>query len=602
MPAVGSVSGLSSVKASGPAAPRGGGSSERMKLARKSLARRGLLALSLAGLTSAAATAAQTATGAAWAIATGHPEATRVGAEVLRGGGNAVDAAVAASLALGVAEPYGSGLGGKLVMLHRDGETGEITCIEALCASPAATVPTEFAALESRSRKYGYRSVCVPGLPAGLFAAHQRWGSKPWRGLTAPAAELARDGVVVSEAMRGLWAPHQKDLAADPEARRLYLVDGETPAVGDRLANADLAATLDRYGAHGADGFYRGETASQIIKAARAAGAPLTAEDFATYDARVTRPLAINYRGYRVFSSPPPLTGGVTVLAALKSQESSDWPDGQPRDAEYVDRLARSLQVFYPRISERVADTPGAADFARRLLAPASIEAATRRALDLDPRSPEAAPALSRTEGSNDDLPNASTSHLVVADAEGNLVSLTQSLSLHFGAAVVAPGTGVLLNDSMSNFATSWKASPNYVAGGKRPRSTVSPVIATRDGLPALALGIPGGQRIPTTTLQLLVDTLGSNVPLDEAFDRDRFHLRRPISSKQPKNHLDVEEGADRPATAALRTDLKERGWLTTGKPRNGRYFGGGNAIRVRPGGVLFAVADPRRTNHAAAE
>ncbi|QDT69339.1 Gamma-glutamyltranspeptidase precursor [Planctomycetes bacterium MalM25] len=558
--------------------------------------------MSVVCVLSAAAPAVQTATGVSWAIATGHPEATEVGAEVLRAGGNAIDAAVAASLALGVAEPYGSGLGGKLVMLHRNGKTGEVTCIEALCASPAATDPAEFASLSSRQRKYGYRSVCVPGLPAGLHAAHERWGSKPWRGLTAPATKLAREGVTVSQAMRELWAPHQKDLAADPEAGRLYLVDGETPAVGDRLANADLAATLDRYGERGADGFYRGVTAARMLDAAQAAGSPLSANDLATYKARVTQPLAVNYRGYRVFSSPPPLTGGVTVLAALKSQESADWAAGQPRDAVYVDRLSRSLQVFYPRISERVADTPDAADFARRLLAPASIEAATRRALQLDPANPAATPALSRAEGSNDDLPNASTSHLVVADSEGNLVSLTQSLSLHFGAAVVAPGTGVLLNDSMSNFATSWKASPNYVAGGKRPRSTVSPVIATRDGLPALALGIPGGQRIPTTTLQLLVDTLGSNVPLDEAFDRDRFHLRRPISSKQPKNHLDVEEGADAAVTATLRAGLKERGWLTTGKPRNGRYFGGGNAIRVRPGGVLFAVADPRRTNHAAAE
>ena len=320
---------------------------------------RGLHALCVVCALSAAAPAVQTATGQSWAIASGHPESTRIGAEVLRNGGNVVDAAVAASLALGVAEPYGSGLGGKLVMLHRDGETGEVTCIEALCASAAATDPAEFASLSSRQRKYGYRSVCVPGLPAGLHAAHRRWGSRPWKGLTAPAARLARDGVVVTEAMQTLWAPHKKDLAADAEAGRLYLSDGETPAVGDRLANADLADTLERFGEQGADGFYRGATAERIVAAAQAAGSPLSLEDFADYHARLSEPLAVNYRGYRVYSSPPPLTGGVTVLAALKSQESADWPAGQPRDASYVDRLARSLQVFYPRISQRVADTPG---------------------------------------------------------------------------------------------------------------------------------------------------------------------------------------------------------------------------------------------------
>lgn len=496
--------------------------------------------------------AAQTATGKTWAIAAGHRDATEAGAAVLRAGGNVVDAAVAASLTLGVAESYGSGLGGKLVLLHRDGATGEVTCIEALCSSAQATDTAEFVSLPSRQRKYGYRAVCVPGLPAGLYAAHKRWGSQPWASLTEPAARLAREGIVVDTAMHGLWSPHRKDLAADPEARRLYLIDGETPAVGSRLKNPDLAATLDRLGKEGAAGFYEGATAERLLAAARAAGSPLCEADLADYEARVVKPLTICYRGYRVSSSPPPLTGGVTVLAALKSQESADWPDAKPRDAEYVDRLCRALQVFYPSINEQIADTPGAKESAQRMLTEASIRAATRRSLELDPADPGAVPVASRGGGTLDDLPDASTSHLVVADANGNLVSLTQSLSLHFGAAVVPPGTGVLLNDSMSNFATNWKESPNYVAGGKRPRSTVSPVIVTRDGLPVLTLGIPGGQRIPTTTLQLLVDTLGSNTPLDEAFDRDRFHLRRPVNSAQPKNHVDVEEGSDRETSAAV--------------------------------------------------
>lgn len=548
------------------------------------------------------ASAAATAYGDAWAIASGHPDATAAGADVLRSGGNAVDAAVAASLALGVAEPYGSGLGGKLVLLHREGETGEITCIEALCPSPRATDPEEFAALSSRDRKYGYRAVCVPGLPAGLEAAHQRWGSHPWAELTAPAAELARNGVAVSEAMHGLWAPHEKDLAADPEAARLYLVDGKTPAVGTKLANADLAATLERIGRHGAGEFYRGETARRIVAAARRAGSPMTSNDFADYQPRIGEPLAVSYRGYRVYSSPPPLTGGVTVLAALKAQESADWPERRPRDAEYLDRVCRSLQVFYPPITRGVADTAEARSFAAKLLRPDTIRDLTERSLRLDPADPEAVSAADTLEASLDDAPAAGTSHLVVVDSAGNLVSLTQSLSLHFGAAVVAPGTGVLLNDSMSNFATRWRESPNYVAGGKRPRSTVAPVIATRDGLPSLALGIPGGQRIPTTTIQLLIDVLGSDTPLDVAFDRDRFHLRRPLNSRQPKNHIDVELGADESTVAKTRAELEQRGWITTGKPRNGRYFGGGNAVQFLPGGQLTAVADPRRTNAAAAE
>lgn len=549
----------------------------------------------------------QTATGQKWAVATGHPEATRVGLEVLRNGGNVIDAAVAASLTLGVAEPYGSGLGGKLVLLYHDAATGKVSCIEALCPSATATDPDEFASLSSKERKYGYRSICVPGLPAGIFAAHQKWGSKPWESLIDPAEQLARKGIVVSAKMLQLFLPHEKDLAADAQAANLFLVDGKTPTVGTRLPNPELADTLRRFAERGANGFYQGATAERIVATARAAGSPLTLADFKNYEARFSAPLVANYRGYRVYSSPPPLTGGATVLAVLRAQAALKWPPNSPRDGLYINNLGRVLQVFYPLLSEVIGDTPTALELTQDILSEDSIREAVKRVQDLNSAEQQAEPLASLSyppngEATVDDGPDASTTHLVIADANGNMVSLTQSLSLHFGAAVVPAGTGLLLNDSMSNFATNWKESPNYVAGGKRPRSTVAPVIATRDGRAALALGIPGGQRIPTTTIQLLVDILGSNIPIDEAFDRPRFHLRRPITARQPKNFIDLEYEGDLEQLSELRADLKQRGWLTEPKPRNGRYFGGGNAIQYLPCGKMIAVADTRRTNHAASE
>lgn len=543
----------------------------------------------------------QVATGTRWAIATGHPDSTAAGLAVLRDGGNVIDAAVAASLTLGVAEPYGSGLGGKLVMLYRDGATGEVTCIEALCASPLATDPDAFAALPRRQRRYGYHSVCVPGLPAGLHEAHQRWGSKPWRELVMPASRLAKRGITVSPAMRELWKPHRDDLAADPEAARLYLKEGETPPVKARLTNAELADTLARYADGGADGFYQGATAERIVAAAEAAGAPLSLEDFTAYRATVTKPLAANYRGYRVYSSPPPLTGGVTVLAALMAQDIGGEAPPATRDAEYIDRFGRILRVLYPAVSAKVADTPEAFEFAERWLTRDTATAVADKANAITATTadvglpPVGTPTL-------DDASTAGTTHLVVADADGNMVSLTQSLSLHFGAAVVPPGTGLLLNDSMSNFATTWRASPNYIAPGKRPRSTVSPVLATRDGLPTLTLGLPGGQRIPTMTLQLLADHLGAGVPLSESFARPRFHLRRPLSKTQPGNAIDLEGNTGDVQRAGLARALQELGWQTHNKPANGLYFGGGNAIVFQPGGKLSAIADSRRTNSAAAD
>lgn len=579
--------------------------------------------------------AQQQAEGRKWAVATGHPAATAVGMEVLRNGGNVMDAAVAASLALGVAEPYGSGLGGKLVMLYHDAESGEVSCVEALCASPLKTDPKRFGKLPREKRRHGYQSVCVPGLPAGLYAAHEKWGSKPWAELVQPAIKLAAEGVEVSAKMRSLFLPHEEQIEAVPEVAKFYSADGKTPAVGSKLRNADLAKTLRGLAEQGADGFYRGETAQKIVVAAQAAGSPLTLEDFSSYETRFSKPLAINYRGNRVYSSPAPLTGGATVLALLKAQEAAEWPDQQPRDAAYIDHIGRLLQCFYPKVTRVVGDTPSAAVKSREILSQETISEVLKAAAKLDPVNPYAVPVAKNAtkqpiqqpsnlalaswanatwdnasldgaslagapwdDATLDDADDASTTHLVVVDAKGNMVSLTQSLSLHFGACVIAPGTGVLLNDSMSNFATVSTNSVNYVAPGKRPRSTVSPTLVTRDGLPSLAIGIPGGQRIPTTTAQLLIDLLDSKVPLAEAFDRPRFHLRRATTKIHPPNEMDLEEGVE----AGLAEELEVGGWTVSVKKRNGGYFGGGNAAMYMPGGRLIAVGDTRRTNFAAAE
>ncbi|MEN1678661.1 MAG: gamma-glutamyltransferase family protein [Planctomycetota bacterium] len=557
-----------------------------------------LLPLGARGESAVVAPEVLVANGEQWAVATGHPLATEAGAEVLRKGGNAIDAAVAASLALGVAEPYGSGLGGKLVLLYCDGKTGEVSGIEALCPAPAALDPPEFAALSRADRRYGFRSVCVPGLPAGLAAAHAKWGAKPWRELVMPAAELADAGVAVSAEQRQLYVPHARQINAAPEVAQFYAVDGATPDVGDVLVNADLAATLRLFAEGGRDGFYRGETAERIVEACHAAGSPMSLEDFASYKPRFTQPLAVGYRGYRVYSSPPPLTGGVTVLGLLAAQEATAWPEGKARDAAYIHGLCRLLRPLYPRISRVVADVPSAEADAWALLGEASIDRAREKARRPAPADRDSAPAGFFSEPTLDDRVDASTSHLVVVDRENNLVSLTQSLSLHFGACAIAPGTGVLLNDSMSNFATATRSSVNYVRGGKRPRSTVAPVVVTRDGVPVLTLGIPGGQRIPTTTAQLLVDVLGGRVQLDEAFRRPRFHLRRATASRQPTNQIDLE--AEFPPE--LDEQLEELGWRVSRKESGSSYFGGGNAAMLLPGGRLVAVADPRRTNSAAAE
>ncbi len=530
-----------------------------------------------------------------YVVASGHSTATMAGLEVLRRGGNVVDAAIATSLVLGVALPYGSGLGGKMVMLYRDGASGRVQCIEASCAAPAKLDFDSFCELPLEERRFGYMAAGVPALPAGLWAAHRKWGSLKWADLVAPAVQVARQGVEVTEDMRRLCAPDVWTMRDDPEAARLYLANGESLPTGAVMQNLDLAATLHRLAKGGRKGFYEGETARRIVTAAAAHGSPMALDDLRNYQASVVEPISAVYRGHRVYSSPPPQMGGLTVLLALKALERHAWNDARPRDAGYIDTMSRVLLSVYPRVDRYVADVPQAGRVARHLLSAASIKTIWEDAAAVDPAHPRAhEKTLFET---TDDLVDASTAHLTIADSHGNIVSLTQSLSFHFGAGVVAPGTGILLNNSLSNFSVSTE-SINCVAGGKWPRSTVAPIIVTKDDAPVMAFGIPGGQRIPTTSIQLMVDVLDFKQTLADAFALPRFHVRRPVDLRQPANMLDL-EGTQ---PAVMRKTLAAAGWQLADWQSDGRYFGGGNAVSFMPDGTLLGVADGRRHNQAIGE
>ncbi|MEX0612315.1 MAG: gamma-glutamyltransferase family protein [Pirellulales bacterium] len=558
-----------------------------------------LIAVVASLLSSHAATALgqQTITAEQYVVTSGHPDATAAGVAVLRGGGNVMDAAVTTSLCLGVAEPYASGIGGKGMLLYRDGKTGRVYAIEAMCAASGAVDAAQFAARPERERYYGYTSVAVPGLVAMLDAAHQRWGSKKWREVVAPAADLADGGVAVSEKMYQMMRPKRNLLRRDAEAARVYLVDDQTPSVGTLMKYPDLARSLRLIAEQGPRAFYDGEIAERIVAAAREATAPLTMDDFRGYKPRWSEPLAVDYDGYRVYASPPPLTGGATVLATLRAVDGVAALDAtNGRDPRYIDLVGRVLLSIYPRVSGTIADVPSAEDDAKKLFADESVRSIQQEAEAVDPASAEAAPVQTgMLETAAGDFPEASTTHLIIADRGGNIVCLTQSLSYHFGACVVAPGTGILLNDSMSNFSTGDPNGCNYVAPGKRERSTIAPIIATKNDKPVLVLGIPGGQRIPTTTIQLLTDILHFGTPLEEAFDRPRFHVRRPRGADESANIVDLEDDAP----AEFDEQLATMGWKPERHTRNGAYFGGGSAVMYGTDFKLHAVADVRRTNAA---
>ncbi len=507
-------------------------------------------------------------------VVAGHPEAAEIGLRVLQGGGNAMDAAVAVSLALGVAEPYGSGLGGKLMMLYRDAGSRRVFAVDAMDESSSTLDAARFAARDYQERSEGWGAVAIPGLLAGMHEGHQRWGRLPWAEVVQPATRLARAGARVLPQTRSFFERRIDRIRVSDEAARLFLPGGELPDAGSRLANPDLARTLEAIARQGPAGFYRGPVAEAIAGASREGGGSLSLTDLAAYQARVIEPLALDFAGAEIATAPPPASGGATLLATLAGLAGAAWEGGSPLEPDNLDRIGRLLKRLYPEIQARIADVPSARDGFQELLGAGS---------------PDSAPPTSREPVAE----SGSTTHFVVADAEGNVASVTQSLSHHFGAGVVAPGTGVVFNNSMKNFATRDEGSVNFVAPSKRPRSTIAPTLVLRDGAPVLALGLPGGQRIPTATLQILLDYMVFGSDLADAIRGPRFHLRRPLRQDEPTNVFQV-EGAGVSLAAALR----ERGW-TVEVIENAEAFGGFCAIEILPDGTRVGVADLRRTNAA---
>lgn len=535
-------------------------------------------------------------------VVAAHPQAAEAGLSVLRAGGNAIDAAVATSLAVGVAEPYGSGLGGKLMLVYYEAKSGKTYVVDGMDAAGSLDVAA-YAKRPLEDRSYGYGSVCIPGLGAALWTAHQKWGVKKFADDVQPAIALARTGFRILPKTRDFFEEQEKKLRrGDTEIARLYLPGGQLPAVDTLLPNPDLARTMEHYALHGRDGFYRGPVAAAIVQASQQGRGVLTLDDLSRYEARVTEPLTIDFRGYRIYASPPPSSGPASVLTTLKVLEAEDFGGGPLRTAANLDRIGRVWRVVVPLVSRAVGDAPESRFKVEKLIAPDSIAEIRAQALGAvaqpakssKPAKPVKAAFLEESPFFESAM--AATTHWIVADSAGNVVCATQSQSLHFGAGVVPPGTGVVMNDSMSNFAFTESASINYVAPGKRARSTIAPTIVLRSGKPVLALGIPGAARIPTALLQALLDRLALNRPLAEAIGDTRVHYVLSLRGEEPAS-FEAEESFP----AAEATALRALGWkvVLPEAAGRGRHFGGLNAIEFNADGSLTGYADPRRTNAA---
>jgi gamma-glutamyltranspeptidase/glutathione hydrolase len=463
-------------------------------------------------------------------VVTAQHLASDVGAQVLREGGNAVDAAVAVGYALAVVYPQAGNIGGGGFMTIRLAD-GRTTFLDYREKAPLAATATMFQdaagkVVPGRSTD-SWLAVGVPGTVLGLETARIRYGTLSRAALMAPAIKLAREGFVLEQGDAAVMALEGPYLAKDPASVKIFQPHGRPLTKGDRLVQTDLAATLSEIAEKGPDALYRGPIGAEIVRASEAGGGILTKADFAHYRVRELRPIECDYRGYHVISSPPPSSGGVTLCETLNVLQGYDLAAMGYHSAAEVHFLVEALRRTYIDRNNTLGDPDFVANPIAHLLDPA-YAAALRASIDPERATPSSTlgPAAPAHEGSN-------TTQYDVLDAAGNAVSVTYTLNDWFGAHRVAGSTGIVVNNEMDDF-TSKPGVPNMfglvqgannaVAPGKTPLSSMSPTIVTRDGKVALIIGSPGGSRIITITLEAILNLVDHGMNVQEAIDAPRIH------------------------------------------------------------------------------
>jgi gamma-glutamyltranspeptidase/glutathione hydrolase len=473
------------------------------------------------------------AVGARGMVVCPEAKAAEIGVSVLKQGGNAVDAAVAMAVALAVTYPRAGNLGGGGFLLYRSPD-GAHHALDFRETAPAALTAAMFLGSDGKpdlhKSQHSGLAVAVPGTVKGLLEAHARWETRPWESLVVPAIRLAEEGTTVSARSAAIYAEENEHLAADPAARALFTKDGAPLPEGSRLVQKDLAATLRALASDKADGFYKGRVAQAIVDAVRAGGGVMTLDDLAGYKVVEREPLEGRYRGKRIVTFPPPSSGGIVLLQALGMLERFDMTASGAGSSLSLHRIAEAERRAFADRSRFLGDPAFVEVPTARLLAKPYVDARSKTIRD-DRALPSSTigPGDVKKEGSN-------TYHLSVADSRGGAVALSSTLNSWFGAAIVAPGTGLLLNNEIDDFSLApgvenqfhlLGEAANAPAGGKRPLSSMCPTIVedeTPGARPALVLGSPGGPTIISAVLQTLLHVLDDGMTIQQAVDAPRVH------------------------------------------------------------------------------
>jgi gamma-glutamyltranspeptidase/glutathione hydrolase len=527
-------------------------------------------------------------------VVSAQHEASVVGSRILEAGGNAIDAAVAVGYALAVVDPCCGNIGGGgFMLIHRaDGRDTVINFRETAPRAATATMFLDAGDNPVRERSlYGYLAAGVPGTVMGLDRALGEYGRLGRRAVMAPAIALARDGFVLGEPDAAIIAAKAGQLAKDPEAARIFLrPDGSRYQAADRLAQPDLATTLALIADKGPDAFYRGPIAAAVATASTEHGGVMGAEDFAAYTATEAPPVACAYRGHTILSAPLPSSGGTILCEMFAVLSGWDLAAAGFGSAQSIHWMTEAMRHAYLDRNSLLGDPAFVPDRSAELL---TVEhAATIRAV-VDPETATPSSALGPSAPPRE---KAETTHYSVVDGEGNVVAVTYTLNGNFGAGVIAPGTGFLLNDEMDDF-TAKPGAPNLfgliqgganaIAPGKRPLSSMTPTIVEKDGHPILVLGSPGGPRITTAVLETIINIVDFGLDPQQAVAAPRFHHQwQPDSLFYERGGLTPEVAE---ALAARGYKLVEQG-----------SWGAVELIAIQPDGRLVGVNDPRRPAGAA--
>jgi gamma-glutamyltranspeptidase/glutathione hydrolase len=503
------------------------------------------------------------ASGLEAAVSSDHPLASAAGADVLRRGGNAIDAAITMAGVLTVTRPHMNGPGGDVFMVYYDAKTKKVYTLNGAGRAGSKATPAFFA---SRSLKEvpqsGILSVSVPGAPQAWADALQRFGTIPLAKALEPAIKYAEQGFAMTPRLAADFGEANRKLTNDPELNRTFMPGGSVPEVGTVLRQADLGKTLRAIAAKGPAEFYKGDIAKQIVAYMEKEGGLLTADDLAKHTSTWVEPIETTYRGLRVLAFPPP-TQGATTLQLLNIAEQFDLKGMGHNSTEYLNTLTRAAQYAYRDRDANIADPAFVQVPLDRLLSKAY-------AAELAAQIRAGTGALPNGQGFESREGNGDTIYLCVVDKDGNAVSYIQSLFASFGSGKMVPGTGITLHNRGALY-TLDPAHPQIIAPGKRPFHTLAPsMVLHPDGSPYIVLGSPGGDGQPQTVVQVLNNMLLFGMQPQAAIEARRLQANGLRAS--------LELGVLSDSGAALRA----RG-LTVREEQPGAAFGGASAIMIHP-------------------